>query len=150
MVGSFQTSHWVENHIGDDAFDAIVAAIDGRSEFFSEITLSRSVVPTLSLIECNLSSAKLSAFGALLTENKFPNLCVLDLSCGFCWTRVRRRQLQRRYARWTAGGLVDGKHAEAAEADHQRHVHGGGRLCETERRHSQEGASGTPRAVHCG
>lgn len=94
MVGSFQTSHWVENHIGDDALDAIVAAIDGRSEFISEITLSRSVVPTLSLIECNLSSVKLSAFGALLTENKFPNLCVLDLSCVFCWTRVRRRQLQ--------------------------------------------------------
>lgn len=136
MVGSFHFYNQIENHIGDDAFDAIVAAIDGRSEFISEITLSRSVVRAPSLVECNLSSAKLSAFGALLTENKFPNLCVLDLSCLFCWTRVRRRQLQRRHARRTAGGSIDGKHAEAAEADHQRHVHGGGWLRAAERRHS--------------
>lgn len=94
MVGSFHSDNQIENHIGDDAFDAIVTAIDGRSEFISEITLSRSVVLAPSLVECNLSSAKLSAIGALLTENKFPNLCVLDLSCGFYWTRVRRRQLQ--------------------------------------------------------
>ena len=32
--------------------------------------------------ESGLSSEKLSEFGTLLSKNKFPNLTVLDLSCG--------------------------------------------------------------------
>ncbi|KAM7454226.1 hypothetical protein BLSTO_05019 [Blastocystis sp. subtype 1] len=62
-----------ENHIGNDAFDRIMEAIDSRSEFISEITLSQS----------GLSSEKLSEFGALLSKNKFPNLTVLDLSYNY-------------------------------------------------------------------